>query len=167
MLKFALALAVATPVLAPVPAAAVEVPASGHQALVTLFADWRAFNHPAIVRGRPDYGARAMARKALDLAAFKVRLAAIGTSGWSASDRGDYRLVEAEMNGLDFFLRVLRPWARDPGFYQTIFAEMSDVPAHEGPSKGCDRLSAGHRSSANCRRYARQTCRRAERRRTR
>ena len=38
------------------------------------------------------------------------------------------------MNGLDFFLRVLKPWARDPGYYQTIFAEMSDVPAHEGPS---------------------------------
>ena len=38
------------------------------------------------------------------------------------------------MNGLDFFLRVLKPWARDPGFYQTVFAEMSDVPAHEGPS---------------------------------
>src|SRR4029450_8245601 len=45
---------------------------------------------------------------------------------------GDHRLVEAEMNGLDFFLRVLKPWARDPGFYQTVFAEMSDVPAHEG-----------------------------------
>jgi hypothetical protein len=134
MLKFALALAVATPVLAPVPAAAVEVPASGHQALVTLFAEWRAFNHPAIVRGQPDYGATAVARKAQDLAAFKTRLAAIDTSGWSLSDRGDCRLVEAEMNGLDFFLRVLRPWARDPGFYQTIFAEMSDVPAHEGPS---------------------------------
>ena len=38
------------------------------------------------------------------------------------------------MNGLDFFLRVLKPWQRDPGFYQTVFAEMSDVPAHEGPS---------------------------------
>ena len=38
------------------------------------------------------------------------------------------------MNGLDFFLRMLKPWARDPGFYQTVFAEMSDVPAHEGPS---------------------------------
>jgi hypothetical protein len=38
------------------------------------------------------------------------------------------------MNGLDFFLRVLQPWSRDPGFYQTVFAEMSDVPAHEGSS---------------------------------
>ena len=38
------------------------------------------------------------------------------------------------MNGLDFFLRILKPWQRDPDFYATVFAEMSDVPAHEGPS---------------------------------
>jgi hypothetical protein len=101
---------------------------------VRLFDDWRAFNHPAIVRGRPDYSARAMAAKATRLPQFRRRLAAVDTKGWSASERGDYRLVEAEMNGLDFFLRVLKPWARDPGFYQTVFAEMSDVPAHEGPS---------------------------------
>lgn len=134
MLKFALALAIAVPVVAPASAVAMQVPASNHQSLVKLFADWRAFNHPAIVGGRPDYSAEAMARKAQGLAGFKQRLAAIDTKGWSATQRGDYRLVEAEMNGLDFFLRVLRPWARDPGFYQTIFAEMSDVPAHEGPS---------------------------------
>jgi len=105
-----------------------------HQQLEQLFADWRQFNHPAIVRGKPDYSAQAMAIKAKRLSPFRSRLAAVNTIGWSASQRGDYRLVEAEMNGLDFFLRVLRPWARDPDFYQTIFAEMSDVPAHEGPS---------------------------------
>src|SRR3546814_14790547 len=38
------------------------------------------------------------------------------------------------MNGLDFDLRVLKPWARDPSFYATVFAEQSDVPEHEGPS---------------------------------
>lgn len=134
MLKLVLALALAAPLSAPASAAAVQSPASDHQSLVKLFADWRAFNHPTIVRGRPDYSAAAMTAKAQGLAGFKERLAAIDTKGWSASRRGDYRLVEAEMNGLDFFLRVLRPWARDPGFYQTIFAEMSDVPAHEGPS---------------------------------
>ena len=107
---------------------------SGHDRLVQLFADWRAFNHPHIVAGRPDYSGRAMALKAARLPSFRQRLSAIDRSGWSASQRGDYRLVEAEINGLDFFLRVLRPWARDPGFYQTVFAEMSDVPAHEGPS---------------------------------
>ena len=80
------------------------------------------------------FGARRWPPRRARLPEFQRRLAAIDTTGWSASQRGDYRLVEAEMNGLDFFLRVLKPWARDPGFYQTVFAEMSDVPAHEGPS---------------------------------
>ncbi len=116
----------------PAPAASVARADTGHAQLVKLFADWRAFNHPTIVRGRPDYSAKAMAAKATGLAGFRRRLAAIRITGWSASERGDYRLVEAEINGLDFFFRVLKPWARDPGFYQTVFAEMSDVPAHEG-----------------------------------
>jgi hypothetical protein len=38
------------------------------------------------------------------------------------------------MNGLDFDLRVLTPWARDPTFYANVFADWSDVPAHEGPT---------------------------------
>jgi hypothetical protein len=38
------------------------------------------------------------------------------------------------MNGLDFDFRVLMPWARDPTFYATVFADWSDVPVHEGPS---------------------------------
>ena len=127
-------LRLAAPILLLSTPAAAAPAATGHTELVRLFDDWRAFNHPAIVRGRPGYSARAMAAKATRLPQFRRRLAAVDTKGWSASERGDYRLVEAEMNGLDFFLRVLKPWARDPGFYQTVFAEMSDVPAHEGPS---------------------------------
>jgi len=134
MLRLALRLALAAPIVIPTSVIAAETTASTHQQLVSLFAEWRAFNHPQIVHGRPDYGAAAMAAKATGLASFKQRLASIDTNGWSASEKGDYRLVEAEMNGLDFFVRVLKPWSRDPGFYQTIFPEMSDVPAHEGPS---------------------------------
>jgi len=134
MLRFALGLVLASPLVSAAPVMATEAPAATHQQLVSLFAEWRAFNHPAIVRGRPDYSEPAMTAKVAGLSTFKHRLAAIDTKGWTASQRGDYRLVEAEMNGLDFFLRVLNPWARDPGFYQTVFAEMSDVPAHEGPS---------------------------------
>ena len=136
MLKILLPLALTAPVLLSVasPAAAPVPAATGHAELVRLFADWRAFNHPAIVRGKPDYSARAMTDKAAQLPLFRRRLAALDTAAWTASQRGDYRLIEAEMNGLDFFLRVLKPWARDPSFYQTVFAEMSDVPAHEGPS---------------------------------
>ena len=134
MLRFALALALVVPLVPAAPVMAAQTAASTHAQLVGLFAEWRAFNHPAIVHGRPDYGAAAMAAKAAGLNSFKQRLTAVDTHGWSPSEKGDYRLVEAEMNGLDFFLRILKPWARDPGFYQTIFAEMSDVPAHEGPS---------------------------------
>lgn len=136
MLKILLRLALTAPLLLSLPApGGASVPAAtGHAELVRLFADWRAFNHPTIIRGKPDYSAKAMAAKAARLPLFRRRLAAIDTTGWSASQRGDYRLIGAEMNGLDFFLRVLKPWARDPGFYQTVFAEMSDVPAHEGPS---------------------------------
>ena len=134
MLRLFVALAMLAPIaMTAAPATAPTAPAAAtHAQLVQLFEAWRAFNHPQIVRGKPDYSARAMAAKAAGLPEFRRRLAAFDITGWSASQRGDYRLVEAEMNGLDFFLRVLKPWARDPGFYQTVFADMSDVPAHEG-----------------------------------
>ena len=38
------------------------------------------------------------------------------------------------MNGLDFNIRVLRPWARDPAFYASVWTYQSDTPAHEGPT---------------------------------
>ena len=47
----------------------------------------------------------------------------------SASTR---QLVRAEMNGFDFYARVLQPWARDPAFYLSVWPEQSDTPAHEG-----------------------------------
>ncbi|MBA3666480.1 MAG: DUF885 family protein [Sphingomonas sp.] len=115
------------------PAPAAAVPAH-HAELVRLFADWRRFVSPTIHDGVPDYSRASMARKAAALPSWRARLARTDRRGWSPAALNDYRLVEAEMNGLDFFLRVLKPWSRDPGFYQTIFAEESDVPAHEGPS---------------------------------
>jgi hypothetical protein len=36
------------------------------------------------------------------------------------------------MNGFDFYVRVLQPWVRDPAFYQSIWNDQSDTPAHEG-----------------------------------
>jgi hypothetical protein len=132
-------LAIATPVhgaaaaatAAPAPPSAMP---AGHADLLRLFQDWRAFAAPSTRAGVPDYGATAMAAKAAALPAFRARLNAIDRRGWSVAAANDHRLVEAEMNGLDFSLRVLKPWARDPSFYQTVFGDQSDVPAHEGPS---------------------------------
>lgn len=133
MRLIALGLALAAPLAAgAAPVRAAQAPASAYGQLQTLFAEWRAFNRPAMVGGLPDYSAAAMARKAQSLPALKARLAALDTAGWSVAQINDLKLVEAEMNGLDFYFRVLEPWARDPDFYLTVFPDMSDVPAHEG-----------------------------------
>ncbi len=106
--------------------------ASDYASLVQLAQDWRGFERPAISNCVPDYGAGAMTAKAEQLPRYRARLAAIDTQHWSAAQQVDARLIEAEMNGLDFDLRVRRPWARDPSFYATLFGERSDVPQHEG-----------------------------------
>jgi uncharacterized protein (DUF885 family) len=112
---------------------AAAMPANYGQ-LVSLFNDWRAFAQPAVKDGVADYSSAAMARQAVALKSYRARLAAIDMTGWPTTARVDARYVAAEMNGLDFFHRVLRSWARDPSFYANVFAEWSDVPAHEGPS---------------------------------
>ena len=106
----------------------------GSPAIAELFSEWRAFVKPRIAAGVPDYSTAAMARTAAALPRWQARLTALDRRGWDVQAQNDYRLIEAEMNALDFNLRVLKPWARDPSFYQTVFGEESDVPAHEGPS---------------------------------
>ncbi len=108
-------------------------PASRYEDLVALFQDWRAFQKPPLANDIFDYSAQAMAQQHRALAAYQQRLAAIDTSGWPISQRVDYHLVNAEMNGLDFDHRVRKPWVQNPAFYVMIFPEQSDVPAHEGP----------------------------------
>ena len=103
-----------------------------HADLVALFDEWREFERPAFTEGVPDYSAAAMARQQQELPRWQGRLGSGAPEGWSAAEQIDWHLVRAEMNGLDFDHRVRRPWARDPGFYVTIFAAESDVPAHEG-----------------------------------
>jgi len=115
-------------------AAAGAAHAAARTDLVKIWRDWRDLQRPAVENCVPDYGAAAMARKAEGLAALQGRLHALDPSGWPVEDRNDFRLVEAEMNGMDFDLRALQPFARDPSFYASIFAEESDVPEHEGPN---------------------------------
>jgi hypothetical protein len=100
--------------------------------LLELFEDWRRFQPPVLVDGVPDYGPAAMARQQSELSAYRRRLAAIDPSRWPIPQQVDYHIVRAEMNGLDFDHRVLRPWANDPAFYVAVFASESDQPAREG-----------------------------------
>jgi len=106
--------------------------ANDYGSLLRLAQDWRAFEQPVMSHCTPDYGVAAMAAKGETLPTYRARLHALDTRGWPAAQIVDYRLIEAEMNGLDFDLTVRQPWARDPSFYATVFGERSDVPQHEG-----------------------------------
>jgi Bacterial protein of unknown function (DUF885) len=101
--------------------------------LVALFRDWRAFQKPPRRDGVPDYSALAMETQRRALPSYQHRLAAMDPRAWPIGQQVDYQLVRAEMNGLDFDQRVLRPWATNPAFYVTIFTSESDQPAREGP----------------------------------
>ena len=114
-------------------AGAAEAPkAAGYDGLVKLFEEWRAFEHPPMKDGAPDYTAATTARRLQELAAWRNRLEAMDSRNWPVEAQVDKALVRAEMNGFDFYARVLRPWARDPAYYMSVWTEQSDTPAHEG-----------------------------------
>ena len=116
---------------------AVSTPSSpapaGYDDLVRFFREWRAFQKPKLVDGVPDYGTSAMAAQARELETYRQRLAAIDPGAWPIPQQVDYYVVRAELAGLDFDHRVLKPWANNPAFYVTVFDEESDQPAREGP----------------------------------
>ena len=109
-------------------------PARTYPALVTLFTEWRTFEEPPRVGGVPDYSTTTNARRLAGLQAIQSRLRAIDTTGWSIPEQVDLHLVRAEMNGMQYDLTVLKPWARDPAFYASVRADESDTPAEEGPT---------------------------------
>ena len=107
---------------------------SRYAGLLQLFEDWRKFERPPMLNGAPDYTAARLTRAHSELATYQARLNAIDPGGWSLEQQVDWHLVRAEINGFDFNYRVLRPWERDPGFYQSVWTFESDTPAHEGPT---------------------------------
>jgi hypothetical protein len=115
--------------------AAAPVYAQGrdYDALVALFKDWREFQKPPRSGAAYDYRAATMTAQRAGLAKYQQRLKAIDPHGWPIPRQVDYHIVRAEMNGLEFDHRVLKPWANNPAFYQTVFDDESDQPAREGP----------------------------------
>jgi hypothetical protein len=116
---------------APSPAAARA--GGSYEDLLALWREFREFQKPRLVDDVPDYTAAAMGAQENGLPAFLDRLAAIDPSAWPVDRRVDFEIVRAEMNGLEFDHRVLRPWSRIPGFYAVIQTSEPDVPLREGP----------------------------------
>ena len=120
--------------MAPATSAAAPAVTPGYQDLLALFAEWREFESPPVTDGAPDYTAHQFEARRDEFEALRTRLHAFETSGWPVHQQVDWHIVRAEMNGYDFNERVLRPWARDPAFYNTVWTYRSDVPGHEGPT---------------------------------
>ncbi len=91
----------------------------GYTELVSLFKEFREFVEPKLTDGIPDYTEAAMKKQSDSLKNFQDRLAGIDISAWPVSQQVDHHIVRAEMNGLDFHHRILRPWVHNPGFYGT------------------------------------------------
>ncbi len=89
----------------------------GYDDLIALFEEFRELQKPEMTDGIPDYSEPAMAERWNQLQKFQQRLTVLDTTNWTIPQQVEYHLVRAEMNGLEFYHRVLRPWARDPGFY--------------------------------------------------
>jgi len=102
--------------------------------LIDLYTDWREFERPPMLDNAPDYTAAMFTARQPGFEQLYARLQAIDVSKWPVEKQVDWHVVRAEMNGYDFNRRVLKPWARDPAFYQSIWLYKSDVPAHEGPT---------------------------------
>lgn len=88
-----------------------------YERLVNLFRDFREMQKPKFVNHVPDYTEQGMKERHGELMNYLSKLKAIDITGWSVAQKIDYIIVRAEMNGLDFDHRIIRPWSRDPGFY--------------------------------------------------
>jgi len=105
-----------------------------YPALVALFKEWRTFEKPPLLDGAPDYTSETFEKRWSKFKELQSGLQSIDTTNWPVENQVDWMIVWAEMNGYDFNHRILKPWARDPAFYKSVWAYRSDVPAHEGPT---------------------------------
>lgn len=105
-----------------------------YDSLIELFNDWRDFENPPLLDGAPDYTAERFNKDHQTFKDLQKRLSQIQINNWPIPYQVDWHIIQAEMNGYDFNSRVLQPWVRDPAYYQTVWMEQSDVPAHEGPT---------------------------------
>jgi hypothetical protein len=101
--------------------------AADYARLLEIFGEFREFSESETSGDLTDYGA-AMADRLRALRQFQARLAALDVDVWPVAEQVDYHLVRGEMNGLEFALRVVRRWERDPGFYSLSRAGLGAMP---------------------------------------
>ena len=131
-----LALALSLNCVAVVGSAAAAAPSGGadYDALVALFETLSESRRAPVVDGVPDYSRAAIEARRSALDGQRATYDAMDVADWPVSQRVDHMLVGAQLNAADFELRVVRPWARDPGLAvdlirRTAFADVSSADA--------------------------------------
>ena len=129
--------------------------------LLALFKEWRSFEEPPrLAGGVPDYTPATNARRLEGLRALQSRLAAIDRAGWTVPQQVDYHLVRAEMNGMDYHLRVLQPFARDPAYYASSSPRSPTRRRRKARSStapsSCTSIRSGRGRCSNSRRRSRR-----------
>ena len=111
---------------------------------------------------KADFTPAAVDRRRTELKTLRGRLDAMPHAKWAVSDQVDWYLLLAEMNQADFEMRVLRPWARDPGFYVSpIVARLGDIEKLTAEAGGA-RSPSGSRAAPARLKQARTTSDRAD-----
>ncbi|MEM9385384.1 MAG: DUF885 family protein [Pseudomonadota bacterium] len=85
--------------------------------------------------GVADWSAVTIASTLASLRALRQRHAALAQVHWDRSQRVDWLLVRSLLDGLEYRLRVSRPWARDPGHYVD---QLQRIPFVQIPASGED-----------------------------
>lgn len=100
--------------------AASPVAAATHADLVKLYEAFRADVVVPVRNGVADHSPTAMAARQTAATSAIAALKRLDDSRWPIPERADHMLALAEMRGVDFEHRVLRPWARDPSWWATL-----------------------------------------------
>ena len=124
----------ATAEVSTIPTASPPSGSGTYDDLVALNREFRTFQRPAVIDGVADYSDQAMAEKRQGLQVFRGRLEDMNAADWSRTEQVDYLVVRSIVDGYEFQLEVLKPWARDPGFYvdQLMRVAFTDLPVRAG-----------------------------------
>ncbi len=90
---------------------------------------WNAnfLEHDAPRQAMEVYAPAAVKARLKALKAVNARLDDMNVAAWPRDQQAEYLAVRAEVDGEAFRLAVLRPWARDPGFYADMLQRIAFV----------------------------------------
>ena len=137
MKRSTLAAILGSVVLAPAPAYSQGT----HADVVRLYDELQELREPELVDGVPDLSPEAIEKQKRGLEALRRELNTIEPRAWPVPQQVDYLLVRTKMDELDFHHRVIKPWARDPGFYLDSIAQIpfAEVPLDSGEASELER----------------------------